>query len=82
MNTYISLLLWLATAEILRRLVLALKLAFTGPLSKILGPKLWSMTSLPWMIENITGNCMNTLPALLDKYGDVVRVGQYLGRND
>ncbi|KAH7408064.1 cytochrome P450 [Cadophora sp. MPI-SDFR-AT-0126] len=75
MNTYVSLLLWLAAAELLRRLVLALKLAFTGPLSKIPGPKLWSMTSLPWMIENITGNCMNTLPGLLDKYGDVVRVG-------
>ncbi|KAH9207521.1 cytochrome P450 [Leptodontidium sp. 2 PMI_412] len=75
MSTYVSLLLWLAAAELLRRLILALKLAFTGPLSKIPGPTLWKITSLPWMIENITGNCMNTLPELLDKYGDVIRVG-------
>lgn len=76
MNTYLSLALWLVAAELLRRLVLALKLAFTGPLSKIPGPVLWRMTSLPWMIQNITGNSMNTLPGLLEQYGDVVRLGK------
>ncbi|PVH81743.1 cytochrome P450 [Cadophora sp. DSE1049] len=75
MNTYISLLLWLAAAEVLRRLVLALKVAFTGPLSKIPGPILWSITPFPWMKENITGNSMNILADLFDRYGDVVRVG-------
>ncbi|KAK0099435.1 hypothetical protein ONS96_008459 [Cadophora gregata f. sp. sojae] len=75
MNTYVSLLLWFVAADLLRRLVLALKLAFTGPLSKIPGPKLWSVTSVPWMIENITGNSMNSIHSLFDKYGDVVRVG-------
>ncbi|KAL2073943.1 hypothetical protein VTL71DRAFT_11269 [Oculimacula yallundae] len=75
MASYITLVLWVVVAELLRRLVLALKVAFTGPLSKIPGPTLFKITSLPWIIENITGNCMNTLPALFEKYGDVVRLG-------
>ncbi|CZT12574.1 hypothetical protein WAI453_005583 [Rhynchosporium graminicola] len=75
MASYASLVLWLVAAELLRRVVLALKLAFTGPLSKIPGPILNAITPLPWMIEQITGNAMNSLPGMFERYGDVVRTG-------
>lgn len=33
-------------------------------------------TNLPWMISRVTGNSMNLLPKLLDKYREVLRVGK------
>jgi hypothetical protein len=76
MNSYISILLYLGLAELLRRFVSALILAFTGPLSKIPGPLLWKLTPLPWLYECLTGNMMNVAPGLFEEYGDVVRVGK------
>jgi hypothetical protein len=78
MNIYISILLYLGLAELLRRFVSTLILAFTGPLSKIPGPLLWKLTPLPWLYECLTGNMMNVAPGLFEKYGDVVRVGKLL----
>jgi hypothetical protein len=76
MNNYLSILLYLGLAELLRRFISALILAFTGPLSKIPGPLLWKLTPLPWLYECLTGNMMNVAPGLFEKYGDVVRVGK------
>jgi hypothetical protein len=78
MNSYFLILIYLGLAELLRRFVSALILAFTGPLSKIPGPLLWKLTPLPWLYECLTGNMMNVAPGLFEKYGDVVRVGKYL----
>jgi hypothetical protein len=78
MNTYLSILLCLGLAELLRRFILALFIAFTGPLSKIPGPLLWKLTPLPWLYECLAGNMMNVAPGLFEKYGDVVRVGKYI----
>jgi hypothetical protein len=78
MNSYVLILIYLGLAELLRRFVSALILAFTGPLSKIPGPLLWKLTPLPWLYECLTGNMMNVAPGLFEKYGDVVRVGKYL----
>jgi hypothetical protein len=77
MNAYLSILLYLGLAELLRRFISALILAFTGPLSRIPGPLLWKLTPLPWLYECLTGNMMNVAPGLFEKYGDVVRVGNY-----
>ncbi|KAE8448885.1 hypothetical protein EG329_008681 [Mollisiaceae sp. DMI_Dod_QoI] len=49
--------------------------AFTGPLSKIPGPLLNKLSPIPWAIENLTGNAMNLVPKLFEKYGEVIRVG-------
>jgi hypothetical protein len=76
MNTYLSILLYLSLAELLRQFISSLILAFTGPLSKIPGPLLWKLTPLPWLYECLTGNMMNVAPGLFEKYGDVVRVGK------
>ncbi len=75
MNTYLSVLLCLAGAELFRRCYLAVMCAFTGPLSKIPGPLLNKLSPIPWAIENLTGNAMNLVPKLFEKYGEVIRVG-------
>jgi hypothetical protein len=77
MYTYPQIIFCVFIAECLRRLVLMLKMAYTGPLSKIPGPWYGKFTSIPWMIENVTGNSMNVMPKLFEKWGDVVRVGRY-----
>lgn len=35
------------------------------------------LTSIPWAIENLTGNSMNVAPKMFAKYGDVIRVGVF-----
>ncbi|KUJ06610.1 cytochrome P450 [Mollisia scopiformis] len=75
MNTYLSVLLCLAGAELLRRCYSVVICAFTGPLSKIPGPFLNKFTPIPWGIQNLTGNSMNVAPKMFAKYGDVIRVG-------
>jgi hypothetical protein len=75
MNNYVSVLIWLGVAEVLRRFILSLLCAFTGPLSKVPGPFINKLTGIPWIIENITGNVMNLVPEYHRKYGDVVRIG-------
>ena len=74
MYSFVSLVLFVAIAEILRRCCMALMAAFTGPLAKIPGPLIYKLTPLPWVIENVTGNTMNVAPKLFEKYGDIVRV--------
>ncbi len=76
MNNYVIVVIWLAAAELLRRCILSLLCAFTGPLSKVPGPFINKLTTIPWIIENITGNTMNLVPEYHRKYGDVVRVGK------
>lgn len=78
MYTIISLLLFAAVAEFLRRCCMVLLTAFTGPLAKIPGPLIYKLSSLPWVVENITGNQMNVGPGLFKKYGDIVRVSKGL----
>lgn len=55
---------------------MALIAGFTGPLSRVPGPVLMKLTRLPWILENLTGNVMNSVPKLFEKYGDVVRVSE------
>lgn len=54
---------------------MAIVCALTGPLSKIPGPFLNRFSTIPWAIDNLTGNSMNVAPKMFEKYGDVVRVG-------
>jgi hypothetical protein len=75
MYSYIQFGLYLLAAEFLRRAILILKVAYTGPLSKIPGPWWGKLTHIPWMIENVTGNSMNSMPRFFEKYGEVVRIG-------
>jgi hypothetical protein len=77
MYSYVALLFYVALAELLRRCCIALIAAFTGPLSKVPGPFIMKLTNVPWMIEHITGNRMNTAPKLFEKYGDTVRIGEF-----
>ncbi len=80
MYGYISTLLYLGLAELLRRCCIVLITAFTGPLSKVPGPVSMKLTALPWIIESIKGNTMNVAPKLFEKYGNVVRIGEHGGR--
>jgi len=75
-NSYLAILVYLGFAEALRRCILTILSAFTGPLSKVPGPLVSKFTRLPWTFETITGKHMNTTTKLLQKYGDVVRVGE------
>jgi hypothetical protein len=75
MYTYLTLIIYLASAEVCRRMVVILLGAFTGPLSKVPGPFYARFTALPWIIENLTGNSMNVVADLFEKYGPVVRIG-------
>ena len=71
MYSVTTLIFYALAAEILRRLILVLLTAFTGPLSKIPGPfwsKLWV-----WIIEVINGNQMNLGPGHFEKYGPIVK---------
>jgi hypothetical protein len=78
MHTFISVLLCLAGAEVVRRCYLSIVCALTGPLSKIPGPFLNRFSGIPWAIQNLTGNSINTTPKMFEKYGDVIRVGTLL----
>lgn len=48
--------------------------AFLGPLSKFPGPKSRAFSFLPWMRTNLKGTDNIDLPALHQKYGNVVRI--------
>jgi hypothetical protein len=76
MNTYLTIILYLGLAEVLRRCVSIVASAFTGPLSKIPGPFVSKFSRLPWAFEAIRGTHMNTAEHLFRKYGDIVRVGK------
>ena len=76
MESYVNIILYLALAEFIRRCCLILINGLTGPLSKIPGPFLARFTTLPWSYQLITGNHMNSVGPLVQKYGDIVRVGK------
>jgi len=78
MYSLISLICFAATAEVIRRCVMILLNALTGPLSKIPGPFIYKFTRWPWVYQNITGNQMNVAPELFERYGDVVRVSKLI----
>ncbi|KAL2069494.1 hypothetical protein VTL71DRAFT_14173 [Oculimacula yallundae] len=75
MATYLTLFLYTVLAELTRRIVLTLIHAYTGPLSKIPGPALNKLTSLPWKLRITSGDFYYELPKLFERYGDTVRVG-------
>ncbi|KUJ07792.1 cytochrome P450 [Mollisia scopiformis] len=74
MGIYLTLILCLGLAEIVRRCISSLMLAFTGPLSKIPGPFVSKLTRFPWALESIQGKHMNFTHRLFQRYGDIVRV--------
>ena len=76
MYTVTTLLLFVVLVEVLRRCCMVLITAFTGPLSKIPGPLLYKLTSLPANIHTLRGTHSNLFAELFEKYGDVVRVGK------
>jgi len=77
METYLTILLGLFFAEILRRCCSVLLNAFTGPLSRIPGPFLAKFTKLPWAIELVKGTHMNTVGPLFKKYNtNILRIGK------
>ena len=76
MNHYLTISLYLILAEVVRRCILTVKSAFTGPLAKIPGPLLAKFTSLLRLFETLSGNHMNSTTVLFEKFGDVVRVGR------
>jgi hypothetical protein len=77
-NNYLVIAVCLGLAEVLRRCILIMITALTGPLSKVPGPFLSKFTRIPWAVETVTGKHMNTTDDLFKKYGDVVRVGGHL----
>ncbi|KAK0375357.1 cytochrome P450 [Colletotrichum limetticola] len=48
---------------------------YLNPLRKFPGPKLWSISSIPYVREFIAGTCHLTILQLHQKYGPIVRVG-------
>jgi len=76
MNNYLALALLLGAVEIFRRCFLALLHAFTGPLSKVPGPFLAKLSQIPWLTETLKGTQIHSVPKLLEKYGNTVRVGK------
>ncbi|PMD30788.1 cytochrome P450 [Hyaloscypha variabilis F] len=78
MDFYFKLALYAVSAELFRRFVTLLIGAFTGPLAKIPGPLVGKFTTLPWLVNTIQGETMNTIPELFKKYGEVVRTGPKL----
>ncbi|KAG4420054.1 hypothetical protein IFR04_006813 [Cadophora malorum] len=78
MANYLWLLLYTVLAEVARRVVVTLILAYTGPLSKLPGPTLSKLTPLPWRLRLASGGHYYEIPRLFEKYGDTVRVGPEL----
>jgi hypothetical protein len=78
MHSYVIFGLALLIVECVRRLVLMLKFAYTGPLSKIPGPWWGKFSAVPWMISNVTGNSMNQIPGYFEKHRNVIRVGRLI----
>jgi hypothetical protein len=76
METYLTFLLYLVLAEAVRRCCSTLLGAFTGPLAKVPGPFLSRFSKIPWAIELIKGNHLNSVGPLMEKYGNVVRIGK------
>ncbi len=76
MDFSLKLALYAVSAELFRRFVTLLIRAFTGPLAKIPGPLVGKFTTLPWLVNAIQGETMNTIPELFKKYGEVVRTGE------
>ncbi|KAH7346321.1 cytochrome P450 [Rhexocercosporidium sp. MPI-PUGE-AT-0058] len=74
MATYLWLILYTIVAELVRRIVLTIIHAYTGPLSKIPGPQLSKLTSIFWHLRLASGDFYYELPRLFEKYGDTVRV--------
>ncbi|KAE9365295.1 cytochrome P450, partial [Stipitochalara longipes BDJ] len=78
MDFYFKLVVYAVSAELFRRFVMVLIGGFTGPLAKIPGPLYGKFTVIPWVINAIQGEQMNTAPELIKKYGEVVRAGPNL----
>lgn len=76
MFNYWSIAISLLLIELTRRIFLTIQSGLTGPLSKIPGPVLGKFTWIPWVIEVVRGKHMESTKYLLEKYGDVVRVGK------
>lgn len=74
MDLYFKLIIFLVSAEVFRRFVMVLINGFTGPLSKIPGPFHAKLTPIPWMIDSLRGEQMNTGQRLIQKYGETVRI--------
>jgi hypothetical protein len=75
MHYCITTALYALAAECLRRFVFVLLRAFTGPLSKIPGPLWYRFHWVPWMYTYMASNIGDAMPALFEKYGNIVRVG-------
>jgi len=78
MDFYLKLIVFALFAEVFRRFVMVLIAGFTGPLAKIPGPLVGKFTVIPWTINAIQGEAMNTVPELFEKYGEIVRTGENL----
>ncbi|RGP78931.1 hypothetical protein FLONG3_2836 [Fusarium longipes] len=72
--SYTTLALLAVGLELLRRVLKALILAFTGPLSKVPGPFWNKLSPLPWRIAFLKGTAPFLALDLHRKYGHVVRV--------
>ncbi|KAF4954952.1 hypothetical protein FSARC_11981 [Fusarium sarcochroum] len=72
--SYTTLVLGTVALEFLRRLLKALIVGFTGPLSKVPGPFWNKLSPLPWRLAFLKGTAPFLAQKLHRKYGDVVRV--------
>lgn len=82
MGSYLTWLFYLLLLEVARRMLLTLKTAFTGPMSKIPGPLIGKFSTIWPLTSAIKGNRMYAYPPMLKKYGDMVRVGRFRSRID
>jgi len=76
--SYTTLALFAMGLELLRRVLKALILGFTGPLSKIPGPFWNKLSPLPWRLAFLKGTAPFLALDLHEKYGQVVRVSKYI----
>lgn len=76
LNKFATIIWYIIFAEFLRRCVLILLTAFTGPLAKIPGPFMYKIIQIKWIYQVSQGIHLKTGPDLFKTYGDVVRVGK------
>jgi hypothetical protein len=77
-SSYTTLALLVVGLELLRRVLKALILAFTGPLSKVPGPFWNKLSPLPWRLAFLKGTAPFLALDLHQKYGPIVRVSEYI----
>jgi hypothetical protein len=76
MASFVTLAAYILLAEILRRFLRTLWVAYTGPLSKIPGRWYMRLSVLPWASFAFRGVGMHKATELFDQYGDTVRIGR------